>query len=131
MVIISQLLHLVRTLTADRNRLVLENAALRHQVALLKRTVKRPHIKDSDRISWIMMRRFLKDWQDALLFVKPETVIHWHRKGWKYHWKRKSKPKKQGRPPVSFKLIHLIRRLQRDRQPERRRPHRLAQYLVR
>jgi transposase InsO family protein len=52
-----------------------------------------------------------KDWQSALVFVKPETVIRWHRKGWKYYWRRKSKPKKLGRPPISFKLIHLIRRL--------------------
>ena len=48
----------------------LENAALRHQVAVLKRSVKRPDIKDSDRIYWIMMHRLLKDWRGTLLFVK-------------------------------------------------------------
>ena len=60
------------------------------------------------------MRRLLKDWQGALLFVKPDTVIRWHRKGWKYYWKRKSKPKKQGRPPISFQLIYLIRRMSKE-----------------
>ena len=62
---------LLRSLAAQRNTLLLENAAPRHQVAVLKRTAKRPRIKDSDRIFWIMMRRVLKDWQDALIFVKP------------------------------------------------------------
>ena len=109
-----QLLTLLRTLAKDRDRLALENAALRHQLAVLKRTVKRPHIKDSDRIFWIMMRRLLNDWQDALIFVKPDTVIRWHRRGWKYYWKRKSKPKKVGRPPISFQLIHLIRRMSKE-----------------
>jgi putative transposase len=111
MPVIAHILTLLRSLVAERNKLALENAALRHHVAVLKRTVKRPNINDSDRIFWIMMRRLLKDWQDALIFVKPETVIRWHRKGWRYYWKRKSKPKKLGRPPISFKLIHLIRRL--------------------
>jgi hypothetical protein len=78
---LAQILSLLRSLAAQRNTLLLENAALRHQVAVLKRTVKRPSIKDSDRIFWIMMRRVLKDWQDALIFVKPATVIRWPRKG--------------------------------------------------
>ena len=80
----SHLFHLIRTRISERNRLLLENAALRHQVAVLKRTVKRPRINDADRIFWIMMRRLLKDWPSALIFVKPDTVIRWHRKGWRY-----------------------------------------------
>ena len=111
MAALAQLFALLRTLTMSRDRLVLENAALRHQLAVLQRTVKRPQVKDSDRIFWIMMRRVLKDWQNALIFVNPETVIRWHRKGWKYYWRRKSRPKRVGRPPISFKLIHLIRRM--------------------
>ena len=76
MLALSQILTLFRSLFAERNKLALENTALRHQLAVLKRTVKRPDIKDSDRIFWIMMRPLLKDWQDALIFVKPDTVIH-------------------------------------------------------
>ncbi len=71
MIALMHLLSLLRSVTAQRNKLVLENAALRHQLAVLKRSVKRPQIKDSDRIFWIMMHRLLKDWKDALLFVKP------------------------------------------------------------
>ena len=62
-------------------------------------------VKDSDRVLWILMRRFLRDWKGALVFVQPDPVVRWHRKGWKYYWKRKSKPRKVGRPPISFKLI--------------------------
>lgn len=111
MAVISQLLALLRSLVAERNKLALENAALRHQLGVLKRSVKRARIQDSDRVFWILMRRFLKDWRDALVFVKPETVIRWHRKGWRYYWRRKSKPRNPGRAPISLKLIHLIRRL--------------------
>ena len=52
----------------DRAQLVVENAALRHQLAVLKRSVKRPKIEDSDR-------------RESLVFVKPDTVVRWHRKG--------------------------------------------------
>jgi hypothetical protein len=62
----------------------------------------------------IMMRKLLKDWQGALLFVRPETVIRWHRRGWKYYWRRKSRPSKTGRPPIPLKLIHLVRHLSKE-----------------
>ena len=113
MPLFAHLLLALRRLGHDRTRLVLENAALRHQLAVLKRSVSRPRIEDSDRLFWIGMRRMLVEWQDCLLFVKPETVVRWHRRGWRYYWRRKSKPRTQGRPPISFALIHLIKRLSR------------------
>ena len=85
---ITHLLVLINALVADRSRLALENIALRQQVAVLKRSVKRARVEDSDRVFWILMRRLLKDWRDTLLIVKPETVIKWHRKGWRYFWRR-------------------------------------------
>ena len=111
---LATLLMLIRALGRDRTRLALENAALRHQLAVLKRSVKRPRIEDSDRIFWIGMRRMLTEWKDCLFFVKPDTVVRWHRRGWRYYWRRKSKPKKQGRPPISFAVIYLIKRLSRE-----------------
>ena len=65
---------LVRLLIEDRQRLALENIALRHQLAVLKRSVTRPKIHDSDRMFWILMKRMLADWRDALHFVKPDTI---------------------------------------------------------
>ena len=97
----------------DRAQLALENAALRHQLALLKRSVKRPRIEDSDRILWMMLRRCLKDWKDALVFVKPDTVVCWHRKGFRYYWRRKSRSK-PGRPPIAMAIIMLIKRMSRE-----------------
>ena len=77
----------------DRAQLALENAALRHQLAVLKRSVGRAKIEDSDRIFWMLLMRSLKDWKDALFFVKPATVVEWHRRGFRYYWKRKSRSK--------------------------------------
>ncbi len=104
------LLLLVRLLVEDRQRLVLENVALRHQLAVLKRSVKRPRIQDSDRVFWILLKRMLADWRDALHFVKPDTVVRWHRKGFRYYWRRKSKST-PGRPSISMGIIYLIRRM--------------------
>ena len=108
------LLDLVRALLADRKRLMLENIALRHQVTLLKRSVKRPRIEDSDRILWIMLKRALKEWRETVHFVKPDTVIKWHRKGFRYFWKRKSKARQPGRPPIPMGVILLIRRMAKE-----------------
>ncbi|MGQ0552650.1 MAG: integrase core domain-containing protein [Planctomycetota bacterium] len=111
---LTTLLLMLRALLLDRRRLLLENAALRHQVAVLKRSVKRPRIEDSDRIFWIVMHRALKEWRDCLLIVKPETVIRWHRKGWRAYWRRKSKPHKVGRPSIGWVLVYLIKRLSQE-----------------
>jgi transposase InsO family protein len=104
---------LVRLLIEDRQRLALENIALRHQLAVLKRSVKRAKIHDSDRMFWILMKKMLADWRDAVHFVKPETVVAWHRKGFRYYWRRKSKSK-PGRPPISMAVIYLIRRMSQE-----------------
>ena len=76
-----QLFALIRALAPDRSRLALENVALRQQLKVLKRSVKRAKIHDSDRVFWILMRRLLESWRDTLPIVQPETVIKWHRTG--------------------------------------------------
>ena len=111
---LSHLLALIRDLAADRSRLILENVALRQQIVVLKRSVKRAKIEDSDRIFWILVRRLLDTWRDTLMIVKPETVVAWHRKGWRYYWDCKSKQGKPGRPPIDSEIIELIRRMSRD-----------------
>ena len=111
---LTALLGLLRAALADRQRLLLENAALRHQVAVLKRSVSRPRLDDSDRLFWIALRRLHREWKDWLLFVRPETVMRWHRKGFAYYWARRSKPRKIGRPAIGWPLVTLIRRLSRE-----------------
>jgi hypothetical protein len=108
---LATLLLLLRAIVLDRQRLLLENLALRQQVLVLKRRNPRPYLTDADRIFWIGMRRALREWKNCLLVVKPETVIRWHRKGWRYYWGRKSKPKRPGRPPIGWTLVYLIKRI--------------------
>ena len=72
-------------LVADRQRLLVEDLALRHQLGVLKRSVKRPRIEDSDRMLWILLRRTLKEWKEALIFVKPATIVKWHGRGFRHY----------------------------------------------
>ena len=88
--------------------LALENLALRQQLAILKRHKKRPQIRTKDRLFWIMLCRFWSNWQEPLIVVKPETVIRWHRKGFKLFWKFKSRLKGPGRPPISPEIRDFI-----------------------
>jgi putative transposase len=77
------------------------------------RSKKPPKIEDSDRIVWIMLRRLLTEWKDALIFVKPDTVVRWHRKGFKYYWRRMSRST-PGRPPIGMGIVLLIRRMSEE-----------------
>jgi len=66
--------------------LQLEILALRHQLGVLQRPVKRPKLTSSDRLLWVWLCRIWPDWRSALIIVKPETVIAWHRKGFRLFW---------------------------------------------
>lgn len=107
---LTTLLAILEFAMKGRAQLVLENAALRHQLAVLKRSVTRAKFEGSDRIFWIVLRRMLKDWRDAVFLVKPDTVVRWHRNGFRYYRKRKSRSK-PGRPPIGRDVIHLIKRI--------------------
>ena len=104
------LLRLVRALSIDRTRLALENLALRQQLAVLQRGVTRPKLNDGDRMFWSMACEFLSDWKEHLVIVKPDTVVRWHRHGFRYYWRWKSRAK-PGRPKIDAALIALIRRM--------------------
>ncbi len=69
------LVNLLQLAVKDRTQLALENIALRHQLAVYKRSVQRPNINDGDRIFWLTLMRRLKEWRQALVFVQPETVV--------------------------------------------------------
>jgi hypothetical protein len=62
-----------------RRSLALENLALRQQLAVLQRSVKRPRLSNLDRGLWVLLRRFWTDWAKVLVIVKPDTVVRWHR----------------------------------------------------
>jgi putative transposase len=55
--------------------LVLENLALRHQLAVLRRTARRPRLRPSDRVFWVLLSRLWRGWAEAVSIVQPETVL--------------------------------------------------------
>jgi putative transposase len=89
-------------------QVALENAALRQQLAVFKRDVKRPKLRRWDRLFWIGLRAIWKDWKSALVIVRPETVISWQQKRFKRYWWRLSQSKGPGRPRVSSEIRTLI-----------------------
>ncbi|MFT4540708.1 MAG: putative transposase [Planctomycetota bacterium] len=110
---IALILNLLQPVAKDRSQLALESIALRHQLAVYKRSVNRPNIRDGDWIFWLTVMRMLREWREALVFVQPATVVRWHRKGFKHYWRRKSRSK-PGRSPISMKIILLIRRMSQE-----------------
>jgi len=92
-----------------RGHLLLENLALRHQIAVLSRNNKKPRFSNSDRLLWIFLRKIWSRWKGALAIVQPQTVVGWHRAGFRLFWRWKSR--KHGRPPVDRELVELIRRM--------------------
>lgn len=111
--LVLHLLALIRALASDRSRLALENVVLRQQLNVLGRGVKRAKVEDSDRVFWVLMSRLLKDWKEHLVIVKPETVIRWHRQGFQYYWRWKSRAE-PGRPAIAPEIIELIRRMSKE-----------------
>jgi len=106
------LLDFVRAIARSRTDLVIENLALRQQVAALKRERPRPVLNDMDRLFWVALREKWSDWANALILVKPETVVRWHRAAFKRHWARLSSDGRQaGRPRVSKEIKALIRKM--------------------
>ena len=104
----------LRSLFIHREALVLENLALRQQLAAYKRACKRPRLRMRDRTFWVWLsKRWLK-WPAALVIVKPETVIRWHRQGFQLYWRWKSRPKRCGRPTIPPEHIDFIRRMSGD-----------------
>ena len=93
----------------------LENVALRHQIGVLRRSAKkRPKLTPADGLVWVILSRIWGDWRSALAIVKPETVIAWHRKGFRLFWTWKVRRGKAGRPAVTREVRDLIRRLSRE-----------------
>ncbi|MGH9627693.1 MAG: integrase core domain-containing protein [Bryobacteraceae bacterium] len=95
-----------------RAALQLENVALRHQIGVLKRSVKkRPRLYAADRLLWVWLSRVWTDWRSGLVIVKPETVVAWHRKAFRIFWTWKIRRGKPGRPAVPREVRDLIRRM--------------------
>jgi transposase InsO family protein len=95
----------------SKNRLELENAALRHQVVVLQRKVRgRIGFTNRDRLFFILLYRWCPSVLKAMMIVRPETVVRWHRAGFRRYWRWKSRGR-GGRPPIGAELRALIRRM--------------------
>ncbi len=93
-----------------RQRLLLENLALRQQLATLKRRHPRPRLSAFDRLFWVLARRFWSGWKQSLMMVSPETVVRWHR--FRLYWRAISRVRRTvGRKPVSQEVRGLIFRM--------------------
>jgi transposase InsO family protein len=102
-------------LTRSKQALLVENALLRQQLLVLERQLKRPKLNWWDRAVMVMLASRLASWQDALLIVKPDTVLRWHRDLFRWLWRRKSQVKARlGRPPLAREKVALIRRLAKE-----------------
>ncbi len=88
--------------------LVAENLALRQQLAILKEKSKRPTSRIRDRIFWVLLSKLWAKWKDVLVIVQPETVVRWHKQGFKLFWRFKSRWKGPGRPPIDPEIKKLI-----------------------
>ena len=111
-----RLLRLLFVLTlrscCSRSDLLLENLALRQQLAALKQKHPHPRLATSDRLFWVMLRRLWPGWKRALILVQPETVVRWHRAGFKLYWTWLSRRRKHaGRKCVNRELRELIFRM--------------------
>jgi hypothetical protein len=89
--------------------------ALRDQIGVLQRSArKRPKLSAADRFLWAWLSGVWSDWRSVLVILKPETVIGWHRHGFRLFWTWKIRRGRTGRPAVPLDLRDLIRRMSRE-----------------
>ena len=97
----------------SRRQLILENLALRHQLLVYQRNHTKLRLNNNDRTVWVLLSKFLNNWKDVLVIVKPKTVIAWHRKGFKFYWTWKCRKKGYGRSKTDQYIIEQIRNISR------------------
>src|SRR6516164_8283453 len=102
----------LRSWFRTRAALQIEILALRHQLTALRRSQRgRLRLNSADRLLWVGLSRLWSQWRSALLIVKPETVIAWHRRGFRWYWRWKSRQGEPGRPAIDGEVRELIRKM--------------------
>ena len=103
---------MVVRLFRGRRSLLLENLALRQQLVVLKRRHPRPSLDPFDKFFWVFARRVWSAWKHSFVIVTPETIVRWHRTGFRIYWRLISGVRKQvGRRPTSKEVRELIFRI--------------------
>jgi hypothetical protein len=112
--LISLVLNLLAAFFESRSRLGAENAALRQQLIVLQRKVRgRVQFDNGDRLFFVQLYRWFPSVLEAMLIVRPPTLVRWHRAGFRGYWRWKS-CSQGGRPPISTELQELIRRMSQE-----------------
>jgi putative transposase len=109
----SLLLGALTDLSRSKSQLVGENALLRQQLIILRRQVKRPACTKTDRMLLVLLARIVRRWKQALVIVQPETLLRWHRQGFRLYWKYKSRAI-SATPKLSAETVALIQEMARD-----------------
>jgi len=110
--LILSLFAIISRLFSDRSNLLLEILALRQQLAVLKRRHPRRRLSLIDRLFWVAARRFWSGWKTSLIIVTPETVVRWHRAGFRIYWRWISRTSQHvGRKRISKEVRDLIFRM--------------------
>ena len=94
--------------------IALEHVALRHKLAVLQRSGRRPRLSRWDRFLWMWLSRAWAGWRSSLVIVQPATVLAWHRRGFQLYWQWKSRPNPVGRPKLDAEIRDLIRRMAKE-----------------
>ena len=102
----------LRATVRTHRELALENLALRQQLAVWKVRRPRPRLTAMDRTFWVILSRLWKGWRSSLRVARPETVVGWHRQGFRCYWAWKSR-RRRGRFGIAMELRELIRRMSR------------------
>ncbi len=105
---------ILRLFRLPPSQLVLENLALRQQLAVLSRQRPRPTLRRRDRFFWLCLSKWWPDWRLALVLVQPDTVVGWHRQVFRVWWGWKCRTKRAGRPSLAKEIRALIRRMARE-----------------
>jgi transposase InsO family protein len=109
--LLAALLPTLLTAMRSRRHLVIENLALRQQLVTLAGR-RHPDIRPADRVFWVLLRRSWSRWAEALAIAEPDTVVRWHRAGFRTYWNWLSRRgKRSGRPPLPREVRALIRRM--------------------
>lgn len=112
--VVSALFRSVRALFRSRTEQALVELALRQQLAVYAHRHSRPRLRPVDRAFGLALAQLWPRWKEVLIVVKPETVIRWHRQGFRPYWRWKGRVRRPGRPRIPGEVRDLIRRMARE-----------------
>ncbi len=110
LIFLASLLRSALALLRSREDQAIVELALRQQLAVYAQNRQRPRLSPLDRGFWVALSRLWPRWKDHLVVVRPETVVRWHRQGFRRYWRSISTPG-PGRPPISKEVLELIVRM--------------------